>query len=93
MIKAGLRLPAKGNILMAQKKEPTFEEALSRLEEIVRALDGGDAPLDKSLALFEEGVGLVKLCSGKLDAAEQRVRILTKGEDGKPCAQDFTPQS
>lgn len=78
---------------MAQKKEPTFEAALSRLEEIVRALDGGDAPLDQSLALFEEGVGLVKLCSGKLDAAEQRVRILTKGEDGKPCTQDFTPQN
>ena len=78
---------------MENKKEPTFEEALSRLEEIVRALDGGDAPLDKSLELFEEGVGLVKLCSGKLDAAEQKVRILTKGEDGTPCAQDFTPQS
>ena len=39
---------------MENKKEPTFEEALSRLEEIVRALDGGDAPLDKSLELFEE---------------------------------------
>jgi exodeoxyribonuclease VII small subunit len=73
------------------KKEPTFEEALARLEEIVRALDGGDAPLDKSLALFEEGVALVKLCSGKLDSVEQRVKILVRGEDGKATEQDFRP--
>ena len=73
------------------KKEPTFEEALARLEEIVRILDGGDAPLDKSLALFEEGVTLVKLCSGKLDSAEQRVKILVRGDDGKPAEQDFRP--
>lgn len=73
------------------KPEPTFEEALARLEEIVRALDGGDAPLDKSLALFEEGVALVKLCSAKLDGAEQRVKLLVRGEDGKPAEQDFVP--
>ncbi len=66
---------------MNKKKEPSFESALARLEEIVRALDGGDAPLDKSLALFEEGVGLVKLCSSRLDKAEQRVKLLTSGED------------
>lgn len=74
---------------MNRKKEETFESALARLEEIVRALDGGDAPLDESLALFEEGVKLVKLCSGKLDAAEQKVKILTKGEDGEIKAEDF----
>ena len=50
-------------------KEPAFEQALARLEEIVRALDGGEAALDDSLALFEEGVKLVKLCSEKLDKA------------------------
>lgn len=71
------------------KKEPTFEEALARLEEIVRALDGGNAPLDKSLALFEEGVSLVKLCSGKLDDAEQRVKVLVHGEEGQISEQDF----
>lgn len=73
------------------KKETTFEDALTRLEEIVRTLDGGNAPLDKSLSLFEEGVALVKLCSGKLDSAEQRVKILIRGEDGKPAEQDFKP--
>lgn len=70
-----------------ENKELTFETALSRLEEIVRALDGGSAPLDESLALFEEGVGLVKLCSGKLDSAEQRVKILVGGKE-----EDFTAQ-
>lgn len=78
---------------MNKKKEPTFESAIARLEEIVRALDGGDAPLDESLALFEEGVGLVKFCSGKLDAAEQKVKILQKGESGEITPVDFALQS
>lgn len=64
-----------------ENKEMRFEEALARLEAIVRALEGGDAPLDKSLELFEEGVSLVKLCNAKLDGARQRVTLLTeKGE-------------
>lgn len=65
---------------MAEKKKMTFEKALARLDEIVRAMESGDAMLDKSLALFEEGVGLVKYCSEALDAAEQKVKILQKGE-------------
>ena len=73
------------------KSEPTFEVALARLEEIVHALDGGDAPLDKSLALFEEGVSLVKLCQNKLDTAEQRVKILVRGDEGKLALENFTP--
>lgn len=62
--------------------EITFEAAMTRLEEIVRALEGGNAPLDTSLALFEEGVSLVKFCNQKLDAAEQKVKILQRGDDG-----------
>ena len=60
----------------------TFEMAMARLEEIVRALESGNTPLDTSLALFEEGVSLVKLCNSRLDHAEQRVKILTMGENG-----------
>lgn len=68
---------------MANKKTSmTFEEALSRLEEIVKAMEGGTVPLDRSLALFEEGVGLVKTCTKMLDGAEQKVKLLQKGEDG-----------
>ncbi len=65
-----------------KKDEMTFEVAIARLEEIVRMLEGGSAPLDTSLALFEEGVALVKLCNSKLDTAEQKVKILTFGENG-----------
>ena len=60
----------------------TFEAAMARLEEIVRTLESGNAPLDVSLGLFEEGVALVKLCNSKLDTAEQKVKILTDAGDG-----------
>lgn len=72
---------------MAEKM--TFEAALARLEEIVRQMEGGQAPLDKSLSLFEEGVSLVKFCTGELDNAEQRVKILQKNEDGEMTTADF----
>ena len=68
---------------MAEKqREIKFEAALARLEEIVKALESGNAPLDSSLALFEEGVGLVRLCSSQLDSAESRIKILVSGEGG-----------
>ncbi len=60
----------------------SFEAAMARLEEIVRMLESGNAPLDMSLSLFEEGVALVKLCNSKLDTAEQKVKILTDAGDG-----------
>lgn len=74
---------------MAENKEKTFEEAMLRLEEIVRALDGGSAGLDDSLGLFEEGIALVKLCNAKLEGAEQKVKLLAKGEDGNIEETDF----
>ena len=69
-----------------RKKNVGFEKSIARLEEIVRALDDGSAPLDESLKLFEEGVGLVRACTEKLDSAEQKVKILTGGAE-----KDFTP--
>lgn len=70
-------------------KEMKFEEAMSRLEEIVRSLETGSAPLDKSLELFEEGVSLVKTCNSQLDNVEQRIKILAKNEDGELVEKDF----
>lgn len=55
----------------------SFEEALGRLEEIVKGLESGSAPLDKSLELFEEGVGLVRECNKKLDCARQKITMLS----------------
>jgi exodeoxyribonuclease VII small subunit len=71
----------------------SFEAALARLEEIVRALESGNAPLDSSLAMFEEGVSLVRLCGDKLDRAEQRIKILVSNGDGEMTEQDFAPTS
>lgn len=64
--------------------DKTFEQSLARLEEIVKLLEKGDAPLNESLGLFEEGAGLVKACSQLLDEAEQKVVQLRKSGDGTP---------
>lgn len=59
-----------------------FEEALGRLEEIVRRMETGDMGLEESLKAFEEGIKLARVCSRKLDEAERRVDMLLKqGED------------
>ncbi len=72
-------------------KEPiSFEEAVTRLEQIVRAMEEGKLSLDDSLAMFEEGVSLVRFCNGRLDTAEQRVRILLAGENGEMLSRPFT---
>lgn len=60
--------------------ELTFENALAQLEKIVNTLESGSAPLDESLALYEDAVKLVRFCNDKLDMAEQKVKILTEGE-------------
>ena len=75
------------------KAAMTFEEALARLEEIVRALESGSAPLDESLALFEEGVGLVKLCNARLDTAEQKVKLLIPNPGGTAEERDMPPMT
>lgn len=67
----------------------TFEQAMVRLEEIVRTMERGDAPLEDTLALFEEGTRLCRLCSDKLERASQRVTILTRQEDGRVVEQKF----
>ena len=64
------------------KKNMKFEEALLLLEDIVKKLENGSLSLDESLKQFEEAVELVKFCNSKLEAAEQRVRILTEAADG-----------
>lgn len=74
-----------------EKKELTFEAAMARLEEIVKYLESGGAPLDCSLEVFEEGVALVKLCNSKLDRAEQKVCFLTS--DGSEIADENKPES
>jgi len=66
---------------MAKK---SFEENMTRLEEIVSRLERGDAQLSESLALFEEGTKLAAACGNMLDQAEQQVVQLSKGAGGAP---------
>ncbi|MDL2273608.1 exodeoxyribonuclease VII small subunit [Oscillospiraceae bacterium OttesenSCG-928-G22] len=68
----------------------SFEAAVSRLEEIVKLLERGDVSVDESLKLFEEGAALTKKLNTLLDKAEQKVKVITKGQDG-PEQSDFGP--
>ncbi len=75
------------------EENKTFENAIARLEVIVRMLESGNAPLDESLSLFEEGVALVKFCNEKLDTAEQRVRMLSFAPDGTANEVPLAPKA
>ena len=59
-----------------------FEDCLTRLEQIVTALEAGNLPLEESLKVFEEGVSLARQCTKYLDDAERRIEILAKDESG-----------
>lgn len=77
---------------MADKKI-SFEQALKRLEEIVNLLDSGNAELDKSLDLFEEGVKLVKICQKSLDEAEKKLTIIKEDKNGGFEEMPFDPKT
>ena len=70
-------------------EEMTFETAMTRLEQIVNLLEGGKATLDESLKLYEEGIVLVRLCSDRLDKAEQRIKLVRVDEKGNASEEDF----
>lgn len=75
----------------AAASEQTFEAALERLEEIVESMEGDNLPLEKLLAQYEEGAKLLKVCQEKLESAERKVELITKGASGKPQAAPFEP--
>jgi exodeoxyribonuclease VII small subunit len=67
-----------------EKEAPSFEAALKQLEEIVQRLEKGELPLEDSLKLYEQGIGLARLCHEKLSEAEGRVELLLKDARGEP---------
>lgn len=71
------------------KKTKTFEEALSRLEEIVTLMEKGELSLDDTVKLYKEGVELASFCGGKLTDAKQQVTILSVGLDGQLSEKSF----
>jgi len=72
---------------MAQNNN--FEDSMQRLEQIVRAMERGDVPLEESLKLFREGTALVQSCGKLLDDAELQVKQITVGTDGAPVEEPF----
>ncbi len=79
--------------MAGKKAELSFEQSLSRLDEIVKHLEKGDLPLNDSLALYEEGTALIRSCSKMLDDAEQKVVKLKKGPDRAPIELDFEEEN
>ncbi len=69
--------------------EPKFEDCLSRLEQIVGALEAGNLPLEESLRIFEEGIGLARHCARYLEDAERRIEVLAKDEAGTLVTRPF----
>ena len=83
--------PASGNPAPAGKT-PTFEEALARLENLVREMENGKLPLDRMISSYEEGGKLAKFCRSRLDDLERKIQILSGGDpDGAPAWDDFDP--
>jgi exodeoxyribonuclease VII small subunit len=67
----------------------TFEASLEALEQIVRELERGDLPLQKSLELFEQGIRLSRECQERLDQAERRIEVLLRDNQGRPVVTAF----
>ena len=74
---------------MAKK---SFEENMTRLEQIVRTLEKGEAPLEESLKLFQEGTELVRACGKLLDEAELQIKKVMTAADGSPVMEDFADE-
>ena len=74
-------------------KKASFEESMNRLSEVVAALENGTAPLDESLALYEEGISLIRSCSRMLEAAEKKVTLLSLQDDGSVSEEPFAAVS
>ena len=71
------------------EKNMTFEQSMQRLEQIVRAMERGDVPLEESLKLFQEGTELVRNCQKLLDEAQMQVKIIMTAADGSPVEEEF----
>ena len=71
------------------QKNKTFEESMARLEQIVRAMERGDVPLEESLKLFQEGTELVRSCQKLLDDAQLQVKMIMTAADGSPVEEEF----
>ena len=74
------------------EKNMTFEQSMQRLEQIVRIMERGDAPLEESLNLFREGKELVNNCHQLLENAQLQVKMIMTAPDGSPVEEVFADE-
>ena len=72
-----------------EQQAKSFEASLEALEQIVRELEQGDLPLEKSLELFERGISLSRECQERLSQAERRIEVLLRDNQGRPVVSPF----
>ena len=75
----------------ADKAGPTFESAMERLEHIVEQMENSKLPLEDLIRCYEEGTRLIKVCSERLTAAEQRIEIITRDAAGQTAVSEYPP--
>ena len=75
------------------QQNKTFEESMGRLEQIVRAMEQGNVPLEESLKLFQEGTELVRNCGKLLDDAQMQIQKVMTAADGTPVMEDIDDES
>ena len=76
-----------------ETKTTSFEASLEALEQIVRDLEDGDLPLEKSLELFEQGIRLSRECQERLGQAERRIEMLLRDSQGRPLVSSFATEN
>ena len=74
------------------QENKTFEQSMQRLEQIVRAMERGDVPLEESLKLFQEGTELVRSCGKLLDDGQLQVQKVMTAADGSPVMEEFADE-
>ena len=74
---------------MSNDQPKSFEASLEALERIVQQLEQGDLPLEKSLELFEQGIGLSRQCQDRLNQAERRIEMLLRDNQGRTVVTPF----
>ena len=69
----------------------SFEDAMERLETVVEQMENSKLPLEELIRCYEEGTRLIKVCSERLSAAEQRIEIITRDAAGQTTVADYPP--
>lgn len=73
--------------------EIKLEEAMARLEEVLRALDRDGVDLEEALRLYEEGIKLVRICNDRLGDAERRIKLLKLADGGEVIEESFADKT